>query len=106
MEGHFKNKIIKLEAVLSKRREYDDFFTSLGDEMLKQILFELDMRVDRNGVLNLRFDKQKALQGQKVLLRRGRDVISVRAKAKVHRGDREEAIEHIGKYFEKLLKHG
>jgi RNA binding exosome subunit len=90
-EGHYGDRIVVLSArvenaddvrhVLSRVAEVDD---------LKQVLAELDDRVDDNCSFFLTFDKQAAF-GEDV--RRG-DGITLRAKVEAYPADRENAIEN------------
>ncbi|MDH7508020.1 MAG: RNA-binding domain-containing protein [Methanomassiliicoccales archaeon] len=101
--GYHGNPITILESILRKKSEIDAFLNrlSLGD--LKKIIDTLERRMDDEGFVYFRFDKQLAYHEQLVLTD-GEDVIAVKGKAKAYPSTYERAINAAREYFESLIK--
>ena len=101
--GYYGNRIVVMTAELRKRAEIDAFFRRMaGTGILEELLPEVPERVDEEGVLHFRLDKQLAYRGRLVLADHD-DVVSVRAKVVVYPKGRERAIGAAEEYFRSLL---
>ena len=104
-EGHFGNPLEFLEVEIKKQKEikeFLDFFIKRIEKRQKEdILRELDLRVDENGMLHLRVDKQQAYLGKISLISHG-DGIVVRIKITTYPLRKEKVMEAarnlIGEY--------
>ncbi len=90
VEGQFGNAVL----VLSRRVEHAEDLRATWDrwaeaKLPRDLLRELDSRVDDDGVLHFRLDKQEAAQGQ-LRLRREADAIDVKVKLKAYPAKPEE----------------
>ncbi len=90
IEGQFGNSVV----VLSRRIEHAADLRATWDRwthanLPREVLRDLDGRVDDDGVLHFRLDKQEAAQGQ-LRLRREADAIDVRVKLKAYPAKPEE----------------
>jgi len=94
--GHYGNPLKFLEVKLTKKREIQQFlkhlFSSLSQDDIQYLLETLEDRVDEEGVLHLRIDKQKAYLGEMEIVERG-DAIVVRIKIVTYPARREKIIE-------------
>ena len=66
LKGHFGNPITRIDLSLSGRAAsafFDDFWAKLPSEDRGAALAELDRRVDDEGKLHLRVDKQECFRG-------------------------------------------
>lgn len=94
--GHYGNPLKFLEVKLTKKREIDEFlkhlFSSLARKDIQYLLETLEERVDEEGVLHLRIDKQRAYLGELELVEGG-DAIVVRIKIVTYPAKRERIIE-------------
>ncbi len=94
-KGHFGNPIEYLEVEITGKREIKEFWNSLmsvlGDQR-SVLLNTIENRVDDQGFLYVRVDKQKAYLGE-VELTEGGDSIVVRAKLVTYPARREKIVE-------------
>ena len=94
--GHYGNPLKFLEVRLTKRREIEEFMkhllSSLSQDDVQYLLETLENRVDDEGVLHLRIDKQKAYLGELEIVEGG-DAIVVRIKIVTYPARREKIIE-------------
>jgi|Deesub1362B_J571_1020462.scaffolds.fasta_scaffold00022_113 hypothetical protein len=94
--GHYGNPLKFLEVKLTKKREIQEFLehfvSSLSEEDIQYLLETLEDRVDEEGVLHLRIDKQRAYLGELGIVERG-DAIVVRIKIVTYPAKREKIIE-------------
>ncbi len=94
--GHYGNPLKFLEVKLTKKREVREFLkyilSSLSEEDTRYLLETLEDRVDEEGVLHLRIDKQRAYLGELQIVERG-DAIVVRIKIVTYPARREKIIE-------------
>lgn len=94
-EGYHGNVIHLLSVSLEKNRDIRAFLDllkeSMSHEMQKGLCEEIPERMDADGVLHLRFDKQRAFLGE-IVLTRGADSIVVSLKIPTYPKSREEAI--------------
>jgi len=94
-EGHFGNPLEFLEVEIKKQREireFLNFFLKEIDAQKEELLRELPLRIDENGMLHLRVDKQQAYMGRVTLISRG-DGIIVRVKITTYPLKREKVLE-------------
>jgi len=91
-EGHFGNPIVRL----SRRLETVDGIRATWERWrsagaLSEVSKDLPGRIDEDGILHVRFDKQAAYGGRFALGREG-DAIDVRIKLKVYRVKEDEIL--------------
>jgi len=102
-KGHYGNPLQYLEVELTKKKEIKEFWNNLmnllGDQR-KILLNILDEKIDDQGVLHIRVDKQKAYLGE-VELTEGGDAIVVKAKIVTYPAKREKIIEAAKEFIEK-----
>ncbi|MBO8182480.1 MAG: exosome subunit [Archaeoglobus sp.] len=94
-EGHFGNPLEFLEVEIKKQREIKEFLNFFLKEIESQkrkLLDELPLRIDENGMLHLRVDKQQAYLGRIALISHG-DGIIVRIKITTYPLKREKVLE-------------
>lgn len=91
LEGHFGD-VTWVEADLTRSRDVrtclDHLLPTVDLELLRK---ELERRVDDEGVLYLRFQKQQAALGR-VVPTTGEDAVQVRLRVEVHPAGRERAL--------------
>ena len=102
-EGLHNNPLTVVDANLSKNKEYSTLFTNLGEDIVRQILGDLEQRVDDDCVFYMRLDKQKAVCGE-YEISHGGDVISITAKIMAHPAKKEVALGIIRDYLNQLLQ--
>ena len=102
-EGLHNNPLTVVDANLSKNKEYSTLFTNLGEDIVRQILDDLEQRVDDDCVFYMRLDKQKAVCGE-YEISHGGDVISITAKIMAHPAKKEVALGIIRDYLNQLLQ--
>lgn len=90
-EGHHGNRLLMFEAELKSGKDHKRLFTALGPDAIGSILEELEDRMDEENSFFLRFDKQRAVKGEWVLVRHG-DVFMVNGKVETHPVDRVAAL--------------
>lgn len=99
-KGHHGNPITVLTATLSRSRDIRSFWARVKAEgQLAPIVSELERRIDGDGKLFLRFDKQEAYEGRLKLVRHD-DVVSVKGKVAAYPARRERALEEARSYLE------
>lgn len=101
-EDHFGNKIMVLTEKITKKRTNKDFIAFLNDNLSQEdkttIKNELNRRMDENGNLFLRFDKQLAYDEELKLTYSG-DAIHVRIKIASYPVSKENAVNVAKKLF-------
>ena len=102
-KGHYGNPLLYLEVEITKKRQIKEFWNNLmellGDQK-KFLLNMLEEKVDDQGVLHIRIDKQKAYLGE-VELTEGGDAIVVKTKIVTYPAKREKIIEAAKELIEK-----
>ncbi len=102
-KGHFGNPLLYLEVELKKRREIREFWNYLMELLGDQRRFLINLleeKVDAQGVLHIRIDKQKAYLGE-VELTEGGDAIVVKVKIVTYPAKREKIMEAAKELIEK-----
>lgn len=104
LKGYFGNPILVISA--SKENEeaeeaFNKIISTLTEPDRRFLLSSLEERIDKEGSLHLRFDKQKAYLG-KVMLSDSDDVIKV--KVRFYRESRGQLIEELRSEIEGLRK--
>jgi len=88
MEGHYGNPILMLHAKVSKKRDIDSFLSSpFLFSTRSEICDTLEMRVDDEGLLYVRADKQDLCEDALILCDRGDIRISMKFLAYPQRRD-------------------
>ncbi|HTX61454.1 MAG TPA: RNA-binding protein [Methanobacterium sp.] len=78
-EGYYRNKVLILTDKIEKNRDIKDFIQTTKKLPSNTILPDLERKMDDKGNLFLRFDKQKAYQGELKVVEHG-DSIHVKIK--------------------------
>lgn len=102
-EGEHGNRMQIFQCRLTRQKEYKDLFARLGDGIVSQILDEVEDRVDEDGMLYFRLDKQKAVQGTWELTHTG-DSIAVTGKVAANPAKREVAVQVMRDFLGSLLQ--
>jgi len=101
-KGHFGNPIEYLEVEITRKRDIKEFWNNLmeilGDQR-RYLVNTLEERIDDQGQLFIRFDKQKAYLGEVVLTESG-DAVVVKAKLVTYPSKREKIVEFARKIVE------
>lgn len=101
-EGHHGNRIIILESHIKDKKGVRVFFARMATEDIEEVLRTLEARVDEEGSIYLRFDKQQAFLGE---LRMGTvdDPVAVRGKIESYPRKRENDLASAKSFFEQVL---
>ena len=99
IEGHFGD-VTWVEADLSRARDVRTALDRLlPPEARAAVRGELERRVDDDGVLYLRFEKQAAFLGR-VVPTTGEDAVQARLRVEVHPAGRERAVAALEAFLE------
>ncbi|MBZ2165619.1 RNA-binding protein [Methanobacterium spitsbergense] len=101
-EGYYKNPVLILSNKIDKKREIKDFvekLSKMNDPTRKRILHQLENKMDDSGNLFLRFDKQRAYQGDLKVVEHG-DSIHLKIKIAAYPAKKKVALEIARKLFE------
>ncbi len=91
LEGHFGNPIVRLVRRVSDRRAIQEVWARWSDAGLSAAFQgDVDARVDDDGVLHFRLDKQEAYQ-ERLVLAKYADAIDVRLKLIAYPAKPEQA---------------
>lgn len=93
-EGYYKNSVLILSDKITRKRETRDFVKILNempDLDKKRISHQLENKIDDNGNLFLRFDKQRAYLGDLKVVEHG-DSIHVKIKMAAYPAKKEIAL--------------
>ncbi len=102
-KGHYGNPLLYLEVEISKKRQIKEFWNHLMELLGEQRRFLINLleeKIDDQGVLHIRIDKQKAYLGE-VELTEGGDAIVVKTKIVTYPAKREKIIEVAKQLIEK-----
>jgi len=104
--GHYGNLILILAAEIRKRADLREFWdkivSGLGPEGKRKLLREASRRVSEDCFLYLRFDKQRACEGEFVLTDSG-DAIHVQLKIAAYPARREVALRLVEDFIKSGL---
>jgi RNA binding exosome subunit len=89
-EGYYKNPVLILTDKIEKNKDIKDFIAR-SQNLSDQILPDLDRKMDDKGNLFLRFDKQKAYQGELEIVEHG-DSIHLKIKLAAYPAKKEPAL--------------
>lgn len=101
-EGYYKNPVLILSNKIDKKKEIKDFvekLSKMNDPTRKRILHQLENKMDDSGNLFLRFDKQRAYQGDLKVVEHG-DSIHLKIKIAAYPAKKKVALEIARKLFE------
>lgn len=99
--GHHGNPIIVYEVKIEKKAEIRRFWDRIVSSVPKDTLLEdLENRIDRECILHVRLDKQKAYLGSIEMVRH-EDVVSVTSKIESYPKKRRVAIQKAEDLFSK-----
>ncbi len=93
-EGYYNNPILILHDKISKKKDIKDFIQilkNLNPSDKDKLIKDLEKKMDDRANLFLRFDKQKAYQGELKLTEHG-DSIHVKIKIAAYPAKKENAI--------------
>ncbi len=102
-KGHFGNPIEYLEVEIGRKREIRDFWNNLMrllEGQKEEILRTIERRIDDQGNMYIRLDKQKAYLGE-VVLTEGGDAIVIKAKLVTYPARREKIVEFARRIVER-----
>jgi RNA binding exosome subunit len=102
-EGLHNNPLTVVDVSLTKNKEYATLFANLGEDIIRQILEDLEQRIDDDCVFYMRLDKQKAVCGE-YEISHGGDVISITAKVMAHPAKKEVAVQVMREYLDRVLQ--
>ena len=94
-EGYFKNPVLILHDKITRKREIKEFvqiLEQIDSSSKKQLLNQLENKMDERGNLFLRFDKQRAYLGDLKIIEHG-DAIHVKINIAAYPAKKERAIE-------------
>lgn len=94
-EGYFKNPVLILHDKITRKREIKEFvqiLEQIDSSSKKQLLNQLENKMDERGNLFLRFDKQRAYLGDLKIIEHG-DTIHVKINIAAYPAKKERAIE-------------
>lgn len=97
-EGEQGNRIVLMEAELTKQKQFDALFSCLAP-IVPRLIDDIDARIDEDCTFYTRLDKQSAV---KCVIRtaHGGDVISVTGKVVSHPARKEIATANLLRYLE------
>ena len=101
-EGYYKNSVLILSDKITKKRETRNFVKILNELPVpdkKRISHQLENKIDDNGNLFLRFDKQRAYLGDLKVIEHG-DPIHVKIKIAAYPAKKEIALKLAREMFE------
>ena len=101
IEGYFKNPVLLLHDKIDKNRFIKDFIKileNLDPSTKKRVINELNKKMDEKGNLFLRFDKQRAYQGNFKIIEHG-DAVHVKIKIAAYPAKKENAMKEAMKIF-------
>lgn len=90
LESHHGGTVHFIETTITRQRDIRAVLDRIVTDPAR-LLRELDARMDEDGVIYLRYDKQAALTGD-VVATKGDDAIQVRIRPEVHPAKREGAM--------------
>jgi RNA-binding protein len=100
-EGYYKNPVLILSNKIDKKKEIKDFvekLSTMNDPARKRVLNRLEDKMDDNGNLFLRFDKQRAYMGDLKIVEHG-DSIHLKIKIAAYPAKKKVALEIARKLF-------
>ena len=101
-EGHHGNPIVLITCHLEDSGEIAKFWRRLKEAgAIPEIVETLQERIDDEGVLHLRFDKQKAFAGS-IDLARLDDVVAVQAKVAAYPAKKSNAVKVAFRYLQEV----
>ncbi|NLX47096.1 MAG: hypothetical protein GXY70_02835 [Euryarchaeota archaeon] len=101
-EGYHGNKILIMTCTVSRKADIRAFFRRLSKDDLALLLDSVDQRMDDDGQLFFRLDKQKAFL-EELVISSGDDCVHVRAKVESYPKRREKALENAKFMLQELL---
>jgi RNA binding exosome subunit len=100
-EGYYKNPVLILSNKIDKKKEIKDFvkkLSAMNDPARKRVLNRLEDKMDDNGNLFLRFDKQRAYMGDLKVVEHG-DSIHLKIKIAAYPAKKKVALDIARKLF-------
>ena len=94
-EGYYKNPVLILHNKIEKKKDIKDFvakLSSMNDPAKKRIISQLEDKMDDNGNLFLRFDKQRAYLGDLKVVEHG-DSIHIKVRIAAYPAKKKVAFE-------------
>jgi len=104
LKGHYGNEITTLTVTLRKR-SVEPFLQHLMGQFPREeigvLIHDLDNRIDEDGHLYLRLDKQECLQGRIRLVEQ--DPVKCELSFEIDKAERSPLTHQIGQYFRSTL---
>ncbi len=101
LEGYHGNRIMVLRGKLTARKDIHRFFENLPKEMIAELLYTLEQRVDEDCNLYFRIHKGQAYLGD-LVLSSGDYIIRVRAKVESYPSKPSKAMANLSTYLSGL----
>lgn len=102
-EGEHGNRMIIMQAEMSKEKDTLALFGKFGEGVIDNIKANIESRIDDDCVFYLRLDKQKAVNGVYKVAHHG-DVISITAKVASHPARKEIAEKNLIAFLGKVTQ--
>jgi len=100
-EGEHGNQMLILQAMMSHKKEQENVFARLGEELAKEFYEHAEEKIDDDCVFYVRLDKQKAVCGEFSVAHHG-DVISITGKVTSNPARREVAVRNLRTFLSSL----
>lgn len=97
-ESEHGNIMTVLQAMMSHKKEQEEVFRRLGENIAKEIIDGIDEKIDDDCVFYMRLDKQKAVCGEYSIAHHG-DVISLTGKVASNPAKRDVAIANMKNFL-------
>jgi RNA binding exosome subunit len=106
LKGHYDDPILMLKTIINDKNAASTIFRNIIKKMpligKKEILEEVENRLDRVGNFYLRLDKQKAFEGKIVL----KDVDPIRMKFFLKKSKKQNVSSLIRSYISTIIEEG
>ena len=101
-EGEHGNQMLILQAMMSHKKEQENVFSRLGEELAREFYDHAEDKIDDDCVFYVRLDKQKAVCGEYSIAHHG-DVISITGKVASNPAKKEVAMRNMTDFLQRLL---
>ena len=101
-EGEHGNQMLILQAMMSHKKEQENVFSRLGEELAREFYDHAEDKIDDDCVFYVRLDKQKAVCGEYSIAHHG-DVISITGKVASNPARQEVAVRNMRAFLSSLF---